>query len=89
MNFKATGRSAILPSVSSRGWKALLLACLFGCAAAACDARAPCRKLADRDCDRHGENSRICRDARQLAATADPYLTEVCRRVLEGDNGAR
>ncbi|NMC71148.1 MAG: hypothetical protein GYA57_13920 [Myxococcales bacterium] len=57
-----------------------LLALLLG--AAACGTRDPCRRLAERDCARHGENSPICRDARQLAASADPYLVEICRKEL-------
>ncbi|MBN1774117.1 MAG: hypothetical protein JXB32_22855 [Deltaproteobacteria bacterium] len=52
-------------------------------AAPGCGEREPCRRLAERDCARHGENSTICRDARHLADTADPYLIEVCRKELE------
>jgi len=59
----------------------LLLALLVG--AAACSPRDPCRRLAERDCARHGQNSPICRDARQLAASADPYLVEICRKELD------
>lgn len=58
----------------------LLLLLLLG--TVACDPRKPCRRLAERDCARHGEDSPICRDARQLAASADPYLIEICRKEL-------
>ena len=51
---------------------------------AACDSRDPCRRLADRDCARHGWSSRICRDALQRAEDADPFLIEVCRTELAG-----
>jgi hypothetical protein len=69
-------------------WTAVL-GCLLGLAATGCDGRAPCRKLADRDCDRHGESSSICRDERERAATADPFLSEVCRKELEGNASPR
>lgn len=58
------------------------LLAFLGPLAAGCDPRDPCRRLAERDCARHGENSPICRDARQLAASADPYLVEICRKEL-------
>jgi hypothetical protein len=59
-----------------------LLALLGTSVAAGCGERDPCRRLAERDCERHGEDSPICRDARRLAAAADPYLVEVCRKEL-------
>ena len=59
-----------------------VLALLGTAATTGCGEREPCRKLAERDCARHGEDSPICRDARRLAATADPYLVEVCRKEL-------
>lgn len=60
----------------------LALLALLAAAPAGCGEREPCRRLAERDCARHGEDSPICRDARRLAATADPYLVEVCRKEL-------
>ncbi|MBI5500186.1 MAG: hypothetical protein HY907_08075 [Deltaproteobacteria bacterium] len=60
---------------------AVLLAAALA-AAAGCESRDPCRKLAERDCARNGWDSAICRDARRRAADADPFLIEVCRAEL-------
>jgi hypothetical protein len=54
----------------------------------ACDTRNPCEKLADRDCDRWGPSSDACRESRERAARADPFLIEVCRREMEKGKGA-
>lgn len=62
---------------------ALAFLALLAALAAGCSEREPCRRLAERDCARHGENSPLCRDARRLADSADPYLVEVCRKELE------
>jgi hypothetical protein len=75
--------------VASRGTIAVLFGALLGLAGSACDVRDPCRKLADRDCAKHGERSLICKDSRQRAASADPFLTEVCRRELDGPGTTR
>jgi hypothetical protein len=75
--------------VTSRASIGLLLGALLGLAGSACDVRDPCRRLADRDCAKHGESSLICKDSRQRAASADPFLTEVCRRELDGPGTTR
>ena len=66
-----------------RGLTVLLASAFLLAAGSGCRDREPCRTLAERDCARHGLDSLICRDARRLAAAADPYLVEVCRHVLE------
>jgi hypothetical protein len=75
--------------VPFRATIALLVGALLGLGGAACEIRDPCGKLAERDCAEHGESSLICKDARQRAASADPFLTEVCRRELEGGRTPR
>jgi hypothetical protein len=68
---------------------ALIPVALAALAAAGCGTRDPCRKLADRDCARHGTDSAICRDAQRRAAYADPYLVEVCRAELQSRPAGR
>jgi hypothetical protein len=63
--------------------RVLALVALLGGTATGCGEREPCRRLAERDCERHGASSPICRDAPRLADSADPYLVEVCRKELE------
>ena len=63
---------------------AAMLAALGSAAlAGGCRQRDACGVLAERDCARYGESSATCRDSRARAASADEFLANVCRRILD------
>lgn len=67
------------------GWKgrltfALLLVVTVGCAAGGCGN--PCGTLADRTCDKVGEEAPLCKEARKRAETAGSAERATCERAL-------